>query len=86
MSETLERVERRRLEAIGDLAHELRTPLSSIKSLMEGLMDGILAAEPVTFLSVQREVARLQRLVARSGGAGARRKPARVRLIYALST
>jgi signal transduction histidine kinase len=63
MSETLERVERRRLEAIGDLAHELRTPLSSIKGLMEGLMDGILAAEPVTFLSVQREVARLQRLV-----------------------
>jgi len=63
MSEALERAERRRLEAIGDLAHELRTPLSSIKSLMEGLVDGVLAAEPATFLSVQREVARLQRLV-----------------------
>jgi histidine kinase len=63
MSEALERTERRRLEAIGDLAHELRTPLSSIKSLMEGLVDGVLAAEPATFLSVQREVARLQRLV-----------------------
>jgi histidine kinase len=63
MSETLERLERRRLEAIGDLAHELRTPLSSIKSLMEGLVDGVLAAEPATFVSVQREVARLQRLV-----------------------
>jgi signal transduction histidine kinase len=63
MSETLERTEQRRLEAIGDLAHELRTPLSSIKSMMEGLVDGVLAAEPATFLSVQREVARLQRLV-----------------------
>jgi histidine kinase len=63
MSETLERTEQRRLEAIGDLAHELRTPLSSIKSMMEGLMDGVLAAEPATFLRVQREVARLQRLV-----------------------
>ena len=63
MSETLERIEQRRLEAIGDLAHELRTPLSSIKSLMEGLVDGILATEPATFLRVQREVARLQRLV-----------------------
>ena len=63
MSETLERTEQRRLEAIGDLAHELRTPLSSIKSMMEGLVDGVLASEPATFLSVQREVARLQRLV-----------------------
>jgi signal transduction histidine kinase len=63
MSATLERTEQRRLEAIGDLAHELRTPLSSIRSLMEGLVDGVLAAEPATFLRVQREVARLQRLV-----------------------
>jgi histidine kinase len=63
MSETLERTEQRRLEAIGDLVHELRTPLSSIKSMMEGLVDGVLTAEPATFLSVQREVARLQRLV-----------------------
>ena len=63
MSETLERTEQRRLEAIGDLAHELRTPLSSIKSMMEGLVDGVLAAESATFLGVQREVARLQRLV-----------------------
>ena len=63
MSEALEHIERRRLEAMGDLAHELRNPLSSIRSLMEGLVDGVLAAESATFLSVQREVARLQRLV-----------------------
>src|SRR5262245_59575493 len=56
MSETLERTEQRRLEAIGDLAHELRTPLASLKSMMEGLVDGVLTAEPATFLRVQREV------------------------------
>jgi signal transduction histidine kinase len=63
MAETLERTEQRRMELIGDVAHELRTPLSSIKGIMEGLVDGVLTTEPATFLLVQREVARLQRLV-----------------------
>jgi len=63
MAEALERTEQRRMELIGDVAHELRTPLSSIKVIMEGLVDGVLAADPATFLLVQREVARLQRLV-----------------------
>jgi signal transduction histidine kinase len=54
-------VHRRRL--IGDVAHELRTPLSSIKSVMEGLVDGLLPADAATFLNVQGEVSRLQRLV-----------------------
>jgi histidine kinase len=63
MAETLERTEQRRMELIGDVAHELRTPLSSTKSVMEGLVDGVLIAEPATFLLVQREIARLQRLV-----------------------
>jgi histidine kinase len=63
MAETLERTEQRRMELIGDVAHELRTPLSSIKGTMEGLIDGVMTAEPVTFLLIQREVARLQRLI-----------------------
>ncbi|MDH7486861.1 MAG: ATP-binding protein [Anaerolineae bacterium] len=63
MAETLEQTEERRLELIGDVAHELRTPLSSIRGIMEGLVDGVMAAEPATLLLVQREVARLQRLV-----------------------
>jgi len=63
MAETLERTEQRRMELIGDVAHELRTPLSSIKGITEGLVDGVLTAESATFLLVQREVARLQRLV-----------------------
>ena len=63
MAETLEQTEQRRMQLIGDVAHELRTPLSSIKAVMEGLVDGVLPAEQSTFLNVQREVARLQRLV-----------------------
>jgi signal transduction histidine kinase len=63
MAEALERTERRRLELIGDVAHELRTPLSGIKSSLEGLVDGALPCEPDTFLGLQREVSRMQHLV-----------------------
>ncbi len=63
MAGTLERTERRRIELIGDVAHELRTPLSSIRSSLEGVADGILPIEPATFLDLQREVSRMQRLV-----------------------
>jgi histidine kinase len=63
MAEALEQTEQRRMELIGNVAHELRTPLSSIKGVMEGLVDGVRHAEPATFLNVQREVGRLQRLV-----------------------
>ncbi len=63
MAHTLAQTEERRRRLIGDVAHELRTPLSGIKSVMEGLQDGVLPAEPATFLDVEREVNRLQRLV-----------------------
>ncbi len=63
MAHTLAETENRRRQLIGDVAHELRTPLSSIKSVMEGLQDGVLPVESTTFLDVQREVSRLQRLV-----------------------
>lgn len=63
MGHRLAQTEDRRRQLIGDVAHELRTPLSSIKSVLEGLQDGILPAEAATFLNLQREVSRLQRLV-----------------------
>ncbi|HIP71240.1 MAG TPA: HAMP domain-containing protein [Anaerolineae bacterium] len=63
MAHQLEQTEDRRRQLIGDVAHELRTPLSSIKSVMEGLQDGVLPADPETFGSVEREVNRLQRIV-----------------------
>ena len=63
MAHELAQTEERRRQLIGDVAHELRTPLSSIKSVMEGLQDGVLAPEPQTFANVEQEVNRLQRLV-----------------------
>ena len=63
MATQLEQTEALRLELIGNVAHELRTPLSSIKGYMEGLIDGVLPAEAATFQQVYREADRLQRLV-----------------------
>ncbi len=63
MAEALDRTEHRRLELIGDVAHELRTPLSSLKSSLEGLVDGVIPNEPETFLGLQHEIGRMQRLV-----------------------
>ena len=63
MAAKLEQVEATRQELIGNVAHELRTPLASIKGSMEGLLDGVLPAEASTFQRIYREADRLQRLV-----------------------
>ena len=63
MAGTLERTEVMRRELIGNVAHELRTPLASIKGYMEGLIDSVLPADADTFDIVYREADRLQRLV-----------------------
>jgi len=53
-----------RRQMIGDVSHELSTPLTVIKGSMEGLIDGVLPPDPATFQQIQQEAARLQRLVA----------------------
>jgi histidine kinase len=63
MAARLEQTESMRRDLIGNVAHELRTPLASIQGYMEGLIDGVLPAEPATFQQVYREADRLQRLV-----------------------
>ncbi len=63
MAAMLETTEQRRVELIGNVAHELRTPLSNIKAMMEGLIDNVLEPEPAIFYSIQREANRLQGLV-----------------------
>lgn len=64
MASQLERIEATRRELIGNVAHELRTPLATIKGSMEGLIDGVLPAEALTFQHIYREADRLERLVA----------------------
>lgn len=63
MASQLEQVESMRRQLIGDVTHELRTPLTSIKGYMEGLVDGVLPANPETFNQIHHEADRLSRLV-----------------------
>jgi signal transduction histidine kinase len=63
MAGSLEATERRRLQLVGDLAHELRTPLATLDGYLEGLQDGVVEASPETWSLLRRETGRLNRLV-----------------------
>ncbi len=63
MAEELEQVEARRRRLIGDVAHELRTPLAVIQGSMEGLVDGKIPADRETYEQIHVETQRLSRLV-----------------------
>jgi histidine kinase len=63
LAAALAQTETMRQQLIGDVSHELKTPLASIKGYMEGLQDGVIPATPETFQLVHREADRLQRLV-----------------------
>lgn len=63
MTEALERVERLRRELVANVAHELRTPLTSIEGYLDGIRDGVFAADGQTLERIQRQAFRLHRLV-----------------------
>lgn len=63
MAAVLEQVEQQRVAMIGNVAHELRTPLAGIEGYLEGLVDAIIPSTPETFRDMQHEVRRLRRLV-----------------------
>ena len=63
MAAKLEETEAVRRQLLATVSHELRTPLTSIQGYMAGLIDGVFPAEPETYSLVQREAARLARLV-----------------------
>jgi len=54
--------EQRRARLVSDLAHELRTPITSIDGYLEGLEDGVFAATPATLGAMREEAGRLRRL------------------------
>jgi signal transduction histidine kinase len=63
MAGELEATERRRVALIGDVAHELRTPLATIEGYTEGVLDGVVAPSETTWALIHDEVGRLKRLV-----------------------
>lgn len=63
MATQLEQVESMHRQLISDVTQELRTPLTSIKGYMEGLVDDVLPSTPETFDQIHREADRLSRLV-----------------------
>jgi signal transduction histidine kinase len=63
MAGALEDTERRRRELIGDVAHELRTPIATLEGYLEGLLDGVVEPAPPTWARLHDEAGRLRRLV-----------------------
>lgn len=59
----LEQTERRRLDVIGNVAHELRTPIATLEGYLEGLLDGVIEPTPHTWAMLHTEAGRLRRLV-----------------------
>lgn len=55
--------ERRRSQLLGEVTHEMRTPLTVIGGHLEGLIDGIVDPSDETFVMMADETKRLQRLV-----------------------
>jgi signal transduction histidine kinase len=63
LATALDQTERRRMALISDVAHELRTPIMTISSYAEGMIDGVIPPEPDSLVLIQREAARMKRLV-----------------------
>lgn len=58
----LAETESRRTRLLGEVAHEMRTPLTALDGYVEGLIDGVFPAGPETFTSLTEELRRLHRL------------------------
>ncbi len=54
--------EARRTRLLGEVAHEMRTPLTALDGYLEGLIDGVFAPEPEILQAASDEVRRLRRL------------------------
>ncbi|KAB1149775.1 HAMP domain-containing histidine kinase [Streptomyces luteolifulvus] len=63
MADALENTERTRRRLLGDVAHELRTPLATIEAYLEGLADGVRTLDAHTLDVLGAQTTRLHRLV-----------------------
>ncbi len=62
MATALAATEQTRTRLIADVAHELRTPLSTLDGYLEGLADGVIAPNPGTWTTLRDQTRRLSRL------------------------
>lgn len=63
LAESLEQQEKLRKRLTADVAHELRTPLATLQSHIEAMLDGIWEPDEKRLKSVHEEITRLSRLV-----------------------
>ncbi|ADV65974.1 sensor histidine kinase [Deinococcus maricopensis] len=61
LARSLERVEQDRVALLGNVGHELRTPLAALRGYTEGLADGVMTA-PQVAPAILREVRAIERL------------------------
>jgi signal transduction histidine kinase len=63
MAVALHTTESRRRELLTDLAHELRTPLATLNSFLEGIEDGVIPITDATWQTLLEQTDRLRRLI-----------------------
>src|SRR5690625_1995463 len=86
MATDLGHIEQTRTRMLGDLAHELRTPVATLDGYLEGILDSVVPADEPTIGMLREQVARLARLAqdmalvtaASEGRIGMRWQPLRV--------
>lgn len=62
LAAALAETETRRLRLLGEVAHEMRTPLTAVEGYVEGMIDGVFTADEATLGAVGAELGRLRRL------------------------
>jgi Signal transduction histidine kinase len=63
LAENMQKQETLRKRITGDVAHELRTPLATLQSHMEAMIDGIWSADTERLTSCHEEIVRISKMV-----------------------
>jgi signal transduction histidine kinase len=63
LGEHLATIERRRTQLLGEVTHEMRTPITVIRGQTEALIDGVIEPSSEVFAGIADEASRLQRIV-----------------------
>ncbi len=64
LAAALDQTEQRRIRLVSEVAHELRTPVATLKGYLEGLLDGVFQPDQETLAAAIHETERMERLAA----------------------